>query len=146
MMLGETQAVADKTSVYSELETVLDKAKDSDDWSKVVDSKDENAVVSYKTGILTEKDETFSEDIMKKIVAMENGDVSEIVEAEGGYYVFRMVDNNDPSKYDTAVEDAITEAEDTGFNEVYAGLKAKYKIKQYDANWSDIVFGTVTLG
>jgi len=143
---GETEAVADKTSMYSELKTVLEKAKDSNDWSKVVDSKDEDAVVSYKKSILTAKDETFSEDIMKKIVAMGNGDVSEIVEAEDGYYVFRMVDNNDPSKYDKAVEDAITEAEDAGFNEVYAALKANYKIKEYDTNWRNIVFGTVTLG
>jgi len=143
---GETQAVEDKTSVYSELETVLDKAKDSDDWSTVVDSKDEDAVVSYKTSILTADDETFSKDIMKNIVAMQNGDVSEIVEAEDGYYVFRMVNNDDSSKYDTAVTDAITEAEDTAFNSVYEDLYAKYSIKVYDKNWSDITFGTVTLG
>ena len=142
---GETVAVEDKTKVYNELETVLETAKTSDDWNKIVDSKDKDAVVSYNTEVVTSDDDSFSEDVMKKIVAMQNGDVTQIIEEEDGYYVFRMVNNDDPQKYEEEVKNAISNAEEEAFNDVYKKLYEDYKIKVYDKNWSSIVFGTVTL-
>lgn len=142
---GEQVAVEDKTAVYSELESVMAKAETSDDWSKIIDAEDEDAAVTYTTKVLTADDGTFDETVMGDILKMQNGDVSEIVETDSGYYVFRMVNNNDPEKYDTAVNDAISDAEESAFTEVYQGLKEAYTIKTYDLNWKSIVFGTVTL-
>lgn len=142
---GESVPVEDKTKVYDELESTLKTAKEAKDWSKVIDSEDKDALVSYKTNILTSEDETFSEDLMKKLLKMENGDTTEILEEEDGYYVFRMVNNDDPEEYDKAVDEAISTAEEDAFNEVYQKLYDEYEIKVYDKNWKNIVFGTVTL-
>ncbi|MFA9462954.1 MAG: peptidyl-prolyl cis-trans isomerase [Velocimicrobium sp.] len=142
---GKSVAVDDKTKIYGDLEAVLKKANESGDWSKIIDAEDKDATVSYKTSVLTPKDDTFSEDIMGMITQMDNKEISAVVEADDGYYVFHMIDNNDPEKYDTAVKDAISKAQEDAFNNVYEDLYSDYEVKVFDENWSDIIFGTITL-
>ncbi|MEG2775521.1 MAG: hypothetical protein RR906_08950, partial [Acetivibrio sp.] len=141
---GENVAVTDKEALRKELQTVFEKAG-SGDWSKVIDSKDEKAVVKYGTKTITKEEESFPADLTAKLMAMNNKEIMDIVEAEDGYYAFRMVNNDSPEQYNTKVEESISAEEEAQFKGVYEELKAKYEIKEYDKNWKSIVFGTVTL-
>ncbi|MEG2440161.1 MAG: hypothetical protein RSB37_01500 [Acetivibrio sp.] len=141
---GENVAVTDKEALRKELQTVFEKAG-SGDWSKVIDSKDEKAVVKYGTKTITKEEEAFPADLTSKLMAMNNNEIMDIVEAEDGYYAFRMVNNDSPEQYNTKVEESISAEEEAQFKGVYEELKAKYEIKEYDKNWKSIVFGTVTL-
>ena len=57
---------------------------------------------------------------MNKMMAMENGEITEVVEEEDGYYVVRMVNNNSSKAYDKAVEEAIKKEEEEAFNKEYS--------------------------
>ncbi|MEG1993040.1 MAG: hypothetical protein RR056_06620, partial [Acetivibrio sp.] len=72
-------------------------------------------------------------------------EIMDIVEAEDGYYAFRIVNNDSPEKYNAKVDESIRAEEEAQFKGVYEELKANYEIKEYDKNWKSIVFGTVTL-
>lgn len=151
---GNAAAMDDaaKKKAYEELEKVLKSAKGADDWSKVIDAEDKDAVVSYSTETLTSEELSdaenpiYSAEIDAAILKMENNGISEIVEvAEDGYYVFRMADNNSPEKYDEAVETAITDAENEAFNELYQKMQEKHEIKTYESNWEKLPFGSITM-
>lgn len=141
---GNSLDAENKDSLKEELNAVVSKAEESDDWSKVIDSEDKDAVVSYHTETLVKGDsDNFGEDFMNKVMALKNGDVSEVIEVEAdGYYVVRMKDNDSKSEYDTAVEEAITAKENEEFETLYDAMYEKHSVKVYDKNWSSIVFGT----
>lgn len=142
---GETVDVENKDALHADLEAALTKGQTSGDWSKVIDAEDENATVKYATKVLTPDSETFSEELTAKIFAMANNAETGIVEEENGYYAIRMIDNDDHSEYDKAVEQAISDAEEDAFTEYYNGLYEEHDIKVYDKNWSSIVFGSITV-
>ena len=52
-------------------------------------------------------------------MSMENGDITDVVEEDDGYYVFRMVNNNSSETYEKTVEDAIKEKEEEAFSKEY---------------------------
>ena len=66
---------------------------------------------SIRKQLLT-KDTFFSEDLMTTVMAMENGDITEVIEEEDGIRI-RMVNNNSPEAYNRTVEEAIKEEEKT---------------------------------
>ncbi len=143
---GEQVDIADKSQAKADIEAALAKAKTSDDWSKVIDAEDENATVQYKKNAFTKESEDVSEETLKLIMDMKNGDVTEVIEEQAdGYYVFRMVNNESSSEYDSQVEQAITDKENEEFNVYLTDLKEQHTIKVYDSNWKSVVFGSVTL-
>lgn len=142
---GESVAIEDKDGLKNQLQTVLDKAG-TGDWSKVIDAEDETQKVSYGTKTITKEDEdTFSADLTKKILAMNNSDLTGIVEEEDGYYAFRMVDNDSKEVYDQQVEEAITAKEEEQFTAFYEDFYSDYEVKLYENNWKNVIFGTITL-
>jgi foldase protein PrsA len=130
---GNTVAVNDeeKTAAYDKISSVYDKAKTTEDWSTLVPEDEEQLI--YRDTYFLESGDDFTEDFEKSMKTMENGAISEIFEDEKGYYIVRMVNNNSTESYDTAVEDAITEEENTQFDKYYEELQAKHK---YDINES----------
>ena len=78
-------------------------------------------------------------------MAMENGAISEVHETDTGYYVVRMIDNNSSASYDTAVEDAITAAENEGFNELYDEILAKHEYEINDSALKSLTMGSITI-
>lgn len=141
---GNSVDAADKDSLKAELEAVAAKAKEIEDWSTVIDSADENQKVTYQTETFVKGDsDNYGEDFMNKVMALGNGDVSDVIEVEGdGCYVVRMKNNEAQSEYETAVEEAITNKENEEFEIIYNELYEKHSVKVIDKNWSEIVFGT----
>ncbi|MCH5252989.1 MAG: hypothetical protein J1F22_08465 [Lachnospiraceae bacterium] len=167
MTTGEEVTLTDEEvkKYASELKKLAKKAKKADDFTTLLgDTKEtatgqiagteteddaENSAITYETAEFTEEDgwgDYLSEDNVKKIKKMKNGEISDvIVDDTTGYYMFvKMVDNNSTASYDEACEEAITEAQQNSYNEWLEEIKKGYTIKQYDDVWGEVTIGTVT--
>lgn len=143
-------AEADKEKLYGKMEAVLEKARDAKDWSKVIETKEdekENSAeeVSYSEYDFIESESKFDEDTTKIIMAMKNGEMSKILETKDGYYLVKMKDNNSTERYDKEVEDAVKTKEDTKFEEDYTKMSEAYTFKVNEKEWEKIDIGTITL-
>jgi len=142
---GNTVEMTDeeKAAAYDKLNAYYETAKGTEDWSTLLPEDEEE--VTYSDTNFLESGSTYSEDMEAMMMAMENGAVSEIYEAENGYYVVRMVDNNSSASYDAAVESAITDAENEAFTEYYTEVSANYDYTTNDSALNSMTMGNIIL-
>ncbi len=79
-------------------------------------------------------------------IALENGEYSEIVSTNYGYYIIHMLDNNSDSRYEKAIKDAVTAEEQAQFKTIYEELKAQYKIEIDSEKYDSITIGSKASG
>ncbi len=132
------------------MEELRTKALKADDFTSDVitdeDSDgvdDDNDAISYATEDLIETDEDFmTAKARKQIKKMKNDEISDVMETDDGYYVIKMVDNNDSEAYDAQCESVISQEEETQFESMYkTTIKAGY-IATAQSFWK----GRVTIG
>ncbi len=121
--------------------------KDAKDFSKLVDEDEED--ISFAEDSFTEKDGwTVVQDkkILKEIKGMKNDDISGVYEDKtSNRLIFvKMVDNNSSDAYDTACENAVTEAKNTAYDTWYDGIREGYSIEAYSDSWGDVKIGQMT--
>lgn len=118
-----------------DMEELQKKAAKAKDFTKNVmtdknDDKidDNNKAISYSTKDLVETDEDFlDKKTLKKVKTMKNGEVSDVLETKDGYYVIKMVNNNDPEAYNNQCESVISQEKETQFDATYKNtIKAEY--------------------
>lgn len=136
---------------YAKLEAVLEQAG-SGDWSKVIEEEseeeetdEETDAVTYDSDGFIEDESNFDEETTQIIMAMENGEVSDIMEIDGSYYVIRMINNNSAERYESEIKDAISELEETRFEEDYSAIKEKHQIEIYEKEWKRVQLGEITV-
>lgn len=142
---GNTSVMSaeEKEAALDKIESYYDKAVKADDWTNLVPEEEED--LTYKKDGFIESETTFSEDLEAKIMSMENGTVSEVIEDESGYYLIRMINNNSSESYDQAVEDAITAKENEEFNKVYEDIKKDYEPVVNEGALRSLRMGSITL-
>ena len=133
----------EKSAAHDKLNSYYQAAKDTEDWSALL-PKDETSV-TYQSTNFVETDTTYSDDMEAMMIAMNNGDISDIYEAEDGYYVVRMVNNNSSESYDKAVADAINSAESSKFSSFYDELAAKHEYTTNDSLLASLTMGNITI-
>jgi foldase protein PrsA len=134
----------EKKVALDKITAMREKALDTEDWSSLIpeDEKD----LKYRTNSLMATDVTFSDTIMDKILAMENNEISDVIDDEDAYYVIRMKNNNSPKAYDTAVANAIKEKEEAAFSEEYTkNILPKYTIELNNNAVRNLRMGRITL-
>ena len=125
------------------------KAAKAEDFTKdiITDSdsnnEDDETGISYNTEELLGNDTEFaSEDVLKKIKKMNNGDISGVLEDDDAYYVVKMVDNNNQEAYEQQCTQAVEDEKQSQFNTKYKNeIKVNYSAKA-QSYWK----GRVTLG
>ncbi len=137
------KTVDDQEAALAALNTYYEKAKTTEDWSTLI--PEDEKLVSYRSDNFIQSDTTFDDDFEAQIMAMENGTIGEVYETDNGYYVVKMVNNNSSESYDTAVKDAITTAENEGFNKLYDEILAKHEYKTNDSALKSLTMGSITL-
>lgn len=104
--------------------------------------------VEYGDDSLVEKDGegygTYRKvDIDAMIKGMKNGQVSDIVETEFAYYVFRMDDNNSEEAYESELENVVSKAENKIYNTSYKNAKENYKVSVKQDEWDKVTLGSI---
>lgn len=121
-----------------DMEALQKKAAKAKDFTKdVITDKDNNNVddnnkgISYTTRDLIETDTDFlNAKTLKKVKKMKNGEVSDLIETKDGYYVIKMVNNNDPKAYDNQCNTVINQEKEERFNTAYRDtIQAEYTAK-----------------
>lgn len=133
----------EKAAAKDAITSYYEKAKTTEDWSKLL--PEDEKLVSYTADNFIKSDTTFDDTFEAKIMAMANGDILDIYETENGYYVVKMINNDSSESYDKAVKDAITAAENEGFDKVYDEILAKHKYKVNQAALKPLSMGSITL-
>lgn len=133
----------EKAAAYEKISALLDKAKVTEDWSTLVPEDEEE--LTYHTDYFVENDTNFSDEFKGMMMEMGNGQISDVYEAEDGYYIVRMVNNLSYESYDNAVSKAISDAESEGMNELYQEIKAKYDVTINNSAVRALSMGNITL-
>lgn len=136
------QALKDMKDVRSKAVKAKDFTKDVIEV-KEGSTTDEKTGISYQTKDLIETDTDFLDaKALKKVKKMKNGDISDVIETKDGYYVIKMVNNDDPKAYENQCTSVIEQEQTTQFNSQYANsIKGQYTT-QIQPYWK----GRVTLG
>ena len=138
----------EKTARYNEIKAVMEKAKKSSDWSKVIekaeDADSEEIVVEYDTDGFIAEESIFDEETTAMIMKMANGEVTDIVEADGYYYVIRMKNNNSSERYEKEIKDAVTKKAEELYKSDYEAVKAKYNVEIFEGDWKKVQLGDLS--
>lgn len=142
---GNTVAMdeAQKKVAYEKINAYYEKAKTTEDWSTLLPEAEKE--VRYSTSNFIESDNFYSEDFEAIIMALENGDVSEIYPDEAGYYIVRMVDNNSDERYESQVESAISDKESELFNTVLSKILSEHDVNTNNKAIKRLQVGSLTL-
>ncbi len=120
-------------------DVITDKNKDNMD--------DKNKAISYTTKDLIETDKDFLDaKTLKKVKKMKNGEVSDVLETKDGYYVIKMVNNNDPEAYNNQCNSVISQEKESRFETVYKeSIKAEYTATAQSYWKGRVVIGYLTV-
>ena len=113
----------------------------SDDETATDSEETEETEVTYDS-----PDTEAGAEYMEETINMNGGDISEVFEADGYYYVVKMNDNMSYSVYDEIIETAISESENEQYDAWLKALKeGDYKYTINEEVWNEITFGEVTI-
>lgn len=134
----------DKNAAFDKIKGVYESAKTTEDWSTLVPS--DETQLTYQDTNFIKTSTSYSDSLKTKMMAMENGTISDIIDDENGYYIVRMVNNDDKQSYDTEVQNEITKAEDEAFNTYYKNqVLPKHNYTINDKALKSYKMGTITL-
>lgn len=129
----------------SDMEALQKKAKTAKDFTKLLtdkdeDQKDDSTGITYATEGLLESNTDFADEKTREMIKkMSNDQISDVIETDKAYYIFKMVNNNDPEAYDNEVKNKISTEENSRFDTYYDDtLKKQYTFK-VQAYWKDRV-------
>ncbi len=142
---GKTTAMTDqeKADALAKLKSYIDKAKTTEDWSKLL--PEDEKTVTYKKSSFIKSDTTFEDALKTKLMAMSNGQITDVYEGEDGYYLVRMINNNSSERYDSEVESAIEAKEKEEFEKIYADILKEHEYKINYDTLKTLRMGTLTL-
>lgn len=133
---------SEKAEVKKKIDAYVEKAKAGEDFATLVE-EDEDVVSSDRSFLVN--DEHTTEEFKEAALKLKKEEVSNVLEMEDGYYIIKMVDDNSDESYESAVNEAIQEEENTRFQEAYEEMKNSYKITINEDVWGEIELGNVTL-
>lgn len=134
-----------KQKNLASMQALKEKAATAEDFTKLVEEGDESGIEAYQEEKLLTKDmesSTFlTKKLRKKLIKMANDEISDVIEGEDGYYLVKMVNNDDPSGYDSQCESVVNEEKTKQFNTRYDQIKTTYTT-EVQSYWK----GRVTVG
>ncbi len=102
----------------------------------------EDPLVEVGTMPLYNNAEDNEESLYNAFKDLKNGDLySGVVEVTDGYYIIRMVNDNCTEAYDQAVEEELTNAQASAYEEQFKTILAKHTVSINEENWALIEIG-----
>lgn len=127
-------------------------AEDADSKEdKEEDSKEESSDATKYNATYTADgkfvvgDNTFTSDVEAILTKMENGQISDVIEGEDGYYLVKMINNDDEEAYENEVKSQISTEETNQFNDWYEGVFKNYTVKVNEKVWNEVTMGKMVL-
>lgn len=137
----------EKAAAKEAITSALEKAKAGDAFADIATAlTTDDVTVSNSTLNFVKDDGGTEAEYQEAAVKLDNDAIADgIIETDTAFYVIKMVDNNSTESYDTAVQEAITNAENDAFTTKYEEIKKEYTITENAEVWDNIVMGKTTI-
>lgn len=137
-----------KKALEAKMQKIAAEASKKDaDFEKLIDEEEKEVTFESDANFTESSGWSYvSEDNLKKIKKMKNGEVSGVIKDEtAGYYVVvKMINNNSEEAYETACDDAIKSQQDAAYTTWYNEEEEKHKVVVNTEVWTDVTLGSVT--
>lgn len=125
----------EKEKAKTDAEDILKRAKNGEDFSLLMDLNPEDV-----QGTLTFGRGDVPDEYVKAAFDLEEGQISDVIEIDGGYYVLKCVSHLERSLTDSNKEKITKERKDAAFHQVYDSF-----IKKLSSDFNDEAWNKVTL-
>jgi len=125
------------------IDKALEKVKAGDDFATIVEADPliETTELSFVYG-----DGTIESGFQDAAILLENDEITDtVIEAETGYYIIKMINNDSKVSYEAAIADAIASEEETQFNAIYEEILKLYETEVNNTVWDAIKMGETTI-
>jgi foldase protein PrsA len=126
---------------YAALEDALENIWEGLDFNAIIEEDTEDILTKYTRSFIL-SDNIPEPEYRDAAIQLENGEYSEIVTTNYGYYIIHMLDNNASDRYEQAVEAAVMNEEYKHFEVLYEEWKAEYEITINSKYWDSFVIGS----
>lgn len=137
-----------KQTNLANMKALQEKAKTAEDFSKLLEEGDDtgiNAVADQKLVAKDMNDSSFlTKKLRKKIIKMNNDEISDVIEGEDGYYLIKMVNNDDSEAYDEQCDSVVTTEENRLFQAKYDEIVLGYTMEVQSYWKSRVKLGSYT--
>lgn len=126
----------EKKEAYSKVDTILQKAKNGEDFAKLAENYSDN-----DTCELAEGRGKLENSVEKVVFNMENGELSDIIETEDSYYIIKCINSYDIEATDANKAVIIEQRKAKAFDNVYEVF-----VNGLVSEFNDKLWNSVTLG
>jgi len=134
---------ADKNIAFEKINKVKDMVEAGTEVQTLLDEDDG---LKYYSRDFIATDPAYEKSYIEAALPLKNGEVSEIIPTDFGYYIIHMLDNNSLDRYKKAVEEAITAEKNRQFDAEYNRIKEQYDITINFKYWDTLTIGDITVG
>ena len=126
---------------YDNILYIMRLIQNGNDFDTVLDTVD--GIMHYKRSFIL-SDSTAEKEYKEAVRNLDNGDYSDVITTQFGYYIIHMLDNNSTVRYEEATERAVMNEKAALFEIHYEKLLQDYDIKINSEYWDSIDLGSVT--
>lgn len=137
---------SDDSSSENDTDTKEEAKTKADAFLKAVQGGEDFSTAAEAQGV-TASDLTFdvssttlSEDVIKAADALKEGEVTDVIETDTGFYVAKLTSEFDRDATDSKKQEILSQREDDKYNEILDQWKKDTKIKEYTKEWKKINF------
>lgn len=133
---------AEKATAKTTMDNALKDIKDGKTFEEI-DTEYEDITLSSSSFL---EDDTQDDAYQNNAIKLENDEISEdVIEAEDGYFIVQMVDNDSKDAYNNAVNDAVSSKQQELYSEKYTEVKKDFTITINEDVWGPISVGHTTI-
>ena len=126
----------EKGSLKSTAEAFAAMAKKADNFEKLAEEQGQSASTLTFDG----KDTSPTAELIKAADALKEGEVTDVIEGENGYYVAKVTSLFDKDATETEKNNIVLERQDAKYREVVDKLVKDTKIKVNESEWEKVSF------
>lgn len=126
----------EKAGLKNTAESFAAMAKKADDFGKLAEDQGQSASTLTFDG----EDTSPTKDLIKAADALKEGEVTDVIEGENGYYVAKVTSLFDKDATETEKNNIVAERQNTKYREVVDKLVKDTKIKVNENKWEKISF------
>lgn len=133
---SSTMTDEEKAELKLKAEAFAGMAAKAEDFEKLAEEQE----LSASTMNFDSEQTTPSEEFIKAADALKEGEVTEVIEGENGYYVGKLTSLFDKEATETEKENIVSERQDAKYQEILKGYKDEAKIKVNKDEWKKVSF------
>ena len=105
-----------------------------------LDAAAEDAGYTVSTGTFTQEDDSVDDNLLAALKNLKEGEVTDVIEADNGYYVAKVVSLLDRDATDTKKESIVSQRKSDQYQSICKKWKKKTDIKVHKKVWNTISF------